>query len=314
MVSMKIISRKSLVLLIVLLSCHFSFGQLSGARGGVHTRYGLGTPQTNQTNSGLDIDQAQGFITVEGSAEMRIDATRIRIVLAVTSEEETSVACSEKIKAIIESLRNDWSALGIESNDIDEDFISILPVYKWKVEGKVATEYKTGHRMQTNLHIAVANEAKALEVLNAAYQNGITDIIGFDYWSEEIEVMKAKSLAKAISNARTKAHVLLSIFDEKPKVINITEDTKTIYPSNLYESFQNTYNSSANRPSWRDVTFIHAFRPKNTYYKGFQADVDTSQNQLAMSRQISIVSTVQVYYQSPAAELIKSKQKEQNVN
>jgi hypothetical protein len=46
-------------------------------------------------------------------------------------------------------------------------------------------------------------------------------------------------------------------------------------------------------------------RPRNTYYRGLYMDGDIQASQLAMEPEISVVSTVRLYYESPAAARAK---------
>ena len=289
--------------------CCFAFSplcsaQFAGSRGGV-----TGASQLNRFPV-LDEDVAGKFITVAGKAEHRLEPTQIRIVLAVTSEDNTSQGCLKKTREPIGQIRKSCREIGIGDADINEDFIAILPRYEWKIEERdkqnVGVESLAGYRMQTNLHLAVSDEEQAMKVLEKAFQAGVTDIIAFDYWSEAIEEGKAIARRNAMKAATEKAEVLLSVFGaDRPEIVNIQENTGTYFPSSLYESFENTYTSTARPPNRRDVPFLSAYRPKNTYYRGLEADSDTGTAELPMKRQISIVSTVRIYYRSPFSDLKK---------
>jgi uncharacterized protein YggE len=282
--------------------------QFAGSRGGV-TENSL--PERLPV---LAEDVAGKFIAIEGKAEHRLEPTEIRIVLAVTSEDATSQGCLEKTREPIAQIRKSCRELGIDETAINEDFIAILPRYEWEFQDRekqaVGVELLAGYRMQTNLHLAVPNEDVAMKVLEKAFQAGVTDIIGFDYWSDAIEEGKATARLNAIKAAKEKSEQLLSLFGaEKPEIINVQENTVTHFPSSLYESFENTYSPSVRPPNRRDVPLISAYRPKNTYYRGLNTDPDTGSVELPMKRQISLVSTVRIYYRSPFADL-KKKPKE----
>ena len=287
--------------------------QFAGARGGVSHSSSRGA--AGDDFAPLDLHAVKGYITVEGKAELRVKPTQIRIVLAVISEDATSMGCSELVKKTVSELKKSWDAIGIKKSNMNEDFIAILPRYEWQIENRngksVGVEKKVGYRMQSNMHVSVPDESKALEVLEKAYQAGVTDIIAFDYWSKEIDEWKIKARKKAIETAKEKSTTLLALFDEKPKIINIQEKTKTYFPKMMYESFQNTYDSATYRPTRRDMPFIGAHRPKNTYYRGLDIDSDVRADDFAMKREISVVSTVRIYYRSPAAtDEIKAKKTE----
>lgn len=92
--------------------------------------------------------------------------------------------------------------------------------------------------------------------------------------------------------------------DQKPLIINIQEMTKTHYPESMYVSFQNDYGEQySSYATWRDTPMIRTFRPKNTYYRGLYPDGDIQASELPMRSEISVVSTVRLYFESPAAKL-----------
>jgi hypothetical protein len=156
--------------------------------------------------------------------------------------------------------------------------------------------------MQVNLHVSVANDESASAALNAAFEQGVTDIIGFDYFNPELDLAKAEARQRAIEAAKAKADVILAVFPSKPPVINVQEETVVRRPESLYGSFANAVEGEIQN-GWRDhnLPTFHAPRPKNTYYKGYQSSGDVSGSALPMKMEISVVSSVRIYYESPAA-------------
>ena len=280
--------------------------QLSGSRGAV----GAGSDQTHESSglAQLDPEVAQGYITIEGQAELRVKPTEIRVVLAVTAEGKTPSECTRKVTETIKSLTAAWMEAGIAQESIVEDFIAVLPRYEFDIEKirdqDVAVEKKAGYLMQTNLHLAVKNDVKAMEAINLAFEKDVADIIAFDYWSKELDEMKIKARAEAVKAAQAKSVTLLgALFEQQPPLINLQESTRTFYPESLYESFTNS-NDAAYETSWsrRDIPVVRTFRPKNTYYRGLYPDGDVQSKELPMQSEISIVSTVRLYFESPAAK------------
>jgi len=255
----------------------------------------------------LDREIAEGFIAIDGRAEIRVRPTEIRVVLALTSEGETAQECQQMIEATIERLRAAWTNLAIAPEDIVEDFIAVLPLYQWDLEKRgdveVGVEKRVGFRMQTNIHLAVPNDAKAPAAFMAAFEEGVTDIIAFDYGNQELDDIKIEAREQAVEAARSKSDVLLgALFDDRPPVINVQEQTTIRYPESLYHSFENSLDEDVT-PSWRrDIPFIRAYRPQNTYYRGLRSDGDVQAHGLPMHPEISVVSTVRLYFESPAAK------------
>jgi len=181
--------------------------QLSGSRGAV----GGGSDQTHESSglAPLDPEVAQGYITIEGQAELRVKPTEIRVVLAVTAEGKTPSECKRKVSDTIKSLTAAWMEAGIAQESIVEDFIAVLPRYEFDIE-------------------------------------------------------------------------------------KIRDQDESFTNSNDAE-----YETSYSR---RDIPVVRTFRPKNTYYRGLYPDGDVQSKELPMQSEISIVSTVRLYFESPAAK------------
>ena len=288
----------TLVLLTVL--SPVATGQMAGSRGGVEREVAdvTGLPT-------LDPKVAEGYITIEGRAEVRVRPTDVRIVLAVTSEAETAQKCQQAIDAAIDRLKGAWSKMGIGPERVVVDFIAVLPRYEWTLEKRgnadAEVEKKVGYRMQTNVHLAAKGEAEARSALGRALEQGVTDVIAFDYWSKDLDDVKVKVRKQALAAARGKADMLLGeLFADRPPVINVQEHTAVRYPESLYHSFVNVASEEAVGYR-RDVARIKAHRPRNTYYRGLYSDGDLQPRELAMSPEISVISTVRLYFKSPAA-------------
>ncbi len=253
----------------------------------------------------LDHRAVENFITIEGKVERRLDPTALRIVLALLVEEPTAAECQAKAGEQEAEVLRAFQALGIAGDAIAVDFISILPVYRWEVETRegrsVAVERPAGFRMQSNLHVEVASEDQAREVLAAAFQLGVSDIIAFDYWSEAIDRTRKKARKEALREAKEKAELLLAaMFDEPPRPLNVHESTRVVYPRSMYGSFENAYAEAIRVPYSSDrIPTIQAVRPKNTYYQGLLDDADVREGGLPLRAQISVVSTVRLYYATP---------------
>jgi len=197
---------------------------------------------------------------------------------------------------------------GIEDDQVVVDFIAVVPQYQWEIqkqaEQEVGVETKAGYRMQINVHLAVETEAAAQQAIRRAMQLGLTDVIAVDYWSEEIAKARVQARKLALAAAKEKSELLLSaLFDQPPRPINIQERTEAHFPASLYESFTASHEQTVNYSGRRDIPMISAHRARNTYYRGMTIDADVHANHLPMKPEISVVSTVRLYYDSPADEI-----------
>ncbi|TVS20111.1 MAG: SIMPL domain-containing protein [Planctomycetaceae bacterium] len=197
----------------------------------------------------LPPDIVQGYIAIDGRAVVRVRATEIRVVLAVTGEGPTAQECQKVVDLTIARLKATWAKIGIAPEKI------------------------------------------------------VVDFIAFDYWSRDLDEVKVAVRAQALQAAKSKADVLLgTIFEHRPPAINLQEQTVVHYPHSLYHSFSNAYEESVAPSFRRDIPFIRLPRPRNTYYRGLVGDSDVQPRELPMSPEISVVSTVRLYFQSPAAK------------
>ena len=294
-----------LVLGLLVLGNAPAWAQHGGSRAGVDQ--GRIALQLNTLPSNV----AQSYIAIDGQAEIRVPPTEVRMVLAVTAEGETAKVCRSEVGQRIQQLKTAWQEAGVDKDRIVVDFIAILPRYEWVVEKRgavdVGIEKKAGYRMQTNVHVALPNDGQVDKALDLAFEHGVTDIIAFDYWSKDLDAAKARAREAALAEAVSKSNTLLTLFPEKrPPVINLQEDTRVIFPDSLYQSFANVVQDTVATMARRDISFIRAHRPQNTYYRGLQSGADKQPVDLAMRPEISVVSTVRIYYESPGVKNLKT--------
>lgn len=289
----------TLVLASALLTTSVSgLAQSSGSQGGVPLPHPAAV-------AGPDRETLERFITVEGRAELRVVPDRLRVVLAVTSEGESPKACRTTNAEQLGALAKALEGAGVDQKSITTDFIAMLPTYSWRVEDmagqRVAVEKPTGYRLQENVHVATADESSAQKVIDLAFGVGISSVIAVDHWSSALDDARQQALDHALAAARRKAEVLLSVFESKPRPVNVSESTEIVRPEAMYVSFENAYEGTMTQPWSRDLPVVSAFRPKNTFLRGFVGDVDLQSGAVPMEPYIAVVSTVRIHYRTPDA-------------
>lgn len=287
-----------LPILALLLPLGTASAQMVGARADPESTEVATTPT-------LDHEAIENYITIEGKVEERLEPTALRIVLALLVEQPTASDCEAECRRREEEFLKALVDLKISRDAIVVDFISVLPVYQWEAGTRgsesVVIEERSGFRMQSNVHVQVADEKQARTVLKTAFQLGISDVIAFDYWNKDVDRHKKTAREKALKAAREKAELLLgSFFQDTPRPINVHESTRVVYPRSLYASFENTYEQEFMNPFRRsNLPHLRLAKPKNTYYRGLLEDTDVQAEGLPLRPQISVVSTVRLYYATP---------------
>ena len=291
----------------IFLSPTSSFGQGGGLNAGAgagaaYNAYQLqpGIPQQHARANHSDL------VAVTGTVNVSVKPESLRLVFAVTSEANTSQECSESNQARVTKIRDGLTTIGIDPKNVVEDFIAIVPRYTWelkKLEKKdYAQEIQDGFRMQSNLHILCKDESQAMATIDVAFKAGVTEIISFDYWHSQLDQFKKEALKKSLSEAKSKAEILLSVFDEMPKVLNVDHSIKVTLPVSLYDTISTSRgDDQVLIPySWNNLIKVKAHRPLATFYAGSKAYSDSSPAYPPMSPEISVLSTVTLTYDSPA--------------
>lgn len=250
------------------------------------------------------------MISVDGTADIRVEPEEIRVVLAITAEGETVQECQEEIAQRVENVVEAWQELKIAEENIVEDFINVLPRYEWGIverDGqKFRIQKREGYRMQTNLHVAVKTEKEAMAAIKRAFEQGVTDIVTFDYWSSQVDDARNKAREAALEAAKEKAKTLHTVFNEPPKVINVQEATEVFPPHSLYRTYENVLEEEVRHDNqWSSIPTIKAYRPKMTFFHGLQSNSDRRPAGAPMRAEIAVVSTVRIYYQSPSDKEVK---------
>ena len=293
--------------------------QMSGVRGGVGHGQQFHAQQPASYPAGSTLDESVfEYLKVDAEVELRIKPDQIRIVLGIAESAKTSAECEAKVFQKISELKVSFGKLNIPETDVVDDFIAILPRYRYDLETregqKVAVEKLDDFSIQSNVHIKVATEAEATEVIRAAFKLGVTDLIAVDYWNKDIDEAKKRAFEQAVADAKAKAKFLLGeTFGELPQPINVKDSTRVIMPDKLYESFENSYDREFAQSYSRNqkIPVIKSFKPKNTYYKGHSGDADRRPKGIAMGPEIYVVSWVRFYYATPVAKeyrMLKAKE------
>lgn len=243
------------------------------------------------------------FVVVEAVAQVRVAPTQLRLVFAVSATGETTSAASVAGSKVVAATSARLQAAGVAASDIDIDFIAAVPVYAWGLEqqegSKVLAERRRGTRVQNNLHVVVPDEARAREVIEAAANGEGVDLLAVDYWSEDLERRQAEALEKAMQRVQSKAKTMLAVFAEPPRPINVWEQTKVLFPQQLYQNLPRAEDSGAGSFWSRDIPQLQASRPLQVYYRGLFGDLDVRESRMPGAREIEIVSTVRIYYEAP---------------
>ncbi|MEZ5940011.1 MAG: SIMPL domain-containing protein [Planctomycetaceae bacterium] len=242
---------------------------------------------------------AQEVITISGTAEIRVVPDQIRIILAVISEAGSATESSRVAAAKVAILSQQWSAHKVKKENIVDEFVSVQPHFESvvKIEDgrKLVEQNLAGYRTQYNLRALVDTKELAMKALDVAFQNDVTDVLTFDYWSSDLDNQLVLVRRQALAKANAKADLLFSVFKTRPPILNISEHSETYYPHQLQATNDVVRGNTV--PNQQPVELM---RPQVTFFDGLNSQADFRPKTPVMQPEITVVSTVQLYFQSPA--------------
>ena len=151
-----------------------------------------------------------GSISVTGEAEVRVVPDEVLITLGVeTSHRELTVAVRRNDQRTAEVIRM-ASANGIQSKDIQTDYISIEPSYE---DYYADPPIITGYVVRKSVVITLRDTSKFEKLLTALSEAGITNVHGVQFRTTELRKYRDQARALATKAALEKARDMAGVLD-----------------------------------------------------------------------------------------------------
>jgi uncharacterized protein YggE len=179
-------------------------GFLSAALAGALLWGNLGTPQPSAS--------APGSISVTGEAEVRVVPDEVLITLGVeTSHRELSVAVRRNDQRVAEVIRI-AAAHGIQSRDIQTDYISIEPSYD---DYYADPPIISGYVVRKSIVLTLKDTSRFEGLLTAVSEAGITNVHGVQFRTTQLRKYRDQARALATQAALEKARDMAGVLDLK---------------------------------------------------------------------------------------------------
>ena len=159
-------------------------------------------------------------ISVSGQAEVRVTPSTVNVIFGVeTLDKVIATAKSEndrRVQAVVQSIRS----LGVETKDIQTDYIHVEPRYDNLTTATVLRHYT----VRKSIAVTLRDVARFEQVLSGALQNGATHVLGVQFLTSELRRHRDEARAQAIRAAREKAIALAGELNARVgKVLTIQE-------------------------------------------------------------------------------------------
>lgn len=282
------------------------------------TNYNNSLP-TNSSDAGAPVAtiMSNEFVDIDASVLFNTKPDHLVAIFNVVQAGETA---AEVNKIANERISGFWSKLqemGVKQEHFFVDMVSLIPVYEVEVEKKLFSknynEVPKGFELQKNLHISFNDERKLNEILTAAAQFEIYDIVRVDYIVNDSK--------KIYAQMQDEAHLIIAGKLEKYKKlgINVSASNRTVaenstiyYPTDRYKAYQAFSSTSLEvKKAQGNPKIQQARKPVSYYYnKVSEATFDAVVNPHVIEPVVQYAYTLKVRYFIERTNLMPVKEKE----
>ncbi len=172
-------------------------------------------------------------ITVSGTGETQISADTAIVSLGVNARDKDVLAAQQKANAIIASIREAMTSLGIPEDCVNTDYMNIYAIYDYQDDQEEVMAYNAG----STLAIKVTSMDAVGEVIDSAFAAGANTLNGISFSASDTDAAKAESLKKAVADAKAKAEILAEASGLKINRIDLITEGGTFSYDNTVSNF-----------------------------------------------------------------------------
>lgn len=172
-------------------------------------------------------------ITVSGTGETQISADTAIVSLGVNARDKDVLAAQQKANAIIASIREAMTSLGIPEDCVNTDYMNIYAIYDYQDDQEEVMAYNAG----STLAIKVTSMDAVGEVIDSAFAAGANTLNGISFSASDTDAAKAESLKKAVADAKAKAEILAEASGLKINRIDLITEGGTFSYDNTVSHF-----------------------------------------------------------------------------
>ena len=176
---------------------------------------------------------AETKITVSGTGETQISADTAIVSLGVNARDKDVLAAQQKANAIIASIREAMTSLGIPEDCVNTDYMNIYAIYDYQDDQEEVTAYNAG----STLAIKVTSMDAVGEVIDSAFAAGANTLNGISFSASDTDAARAESLKKAVADAKAKAEILAEASGLKINRIDLITEGGTFSYDNTVSNF-----------------------------------------------------------------------------
>jgi len=236
---------------------------------------------------------------IPASVAINVIADQYVVTFSTVEQADDVWNCNAKIDKRINAFKSELNKMGINETDVFVDMTTQNKIYDYKVDSNYAEQYIKGFELQKNIIIRFAPVSKLDEIVIAASNHEIYDLVKVDYIVSDLQAVYAKlfeAATKVIDQKKTlytgATHTTLS-----PSSSIYGEKMYSFYPGQLYKSYKayessDVYGSSLNNYVIKDLRKSTTFYYDAINYSGFDNVINPAVTEPA----VEFALTLQMQY------------------
>jgi uncharacterized protein YggE len=174
---------------------------------------------------------------------MNVRADSYTAIFHLTQVGETAADADKFINERIDGLKAALKGLGVASEDIETDIISLVPIFEYELEKKIFSkkynEVPKGFELKKNIHVRYTKSTMLDKIVTAAAQHEIYDLVKVDYFIKNMEAVYDQMRAAAMLNHKKKVEQQKQLGIDLTETHRVASDASTVtFPLECYDVYQ----------------------------------------------------------------------------
>jgi uncharacterized protein YggE len=232
---------------------------------------------------------------IEANVLLNLKADAYRAVFALAQEGPTLADANEKMSKQASAFTAALKALGVKPSDIYVDFVSQNRIYDFDVQETVAREKSAGFEVKKNVVVRYHDAALLDQLLVAAAQSSIFDLVRVDYLVTDMAAARARLLEEASKVIKNKEAAYQRLLDVKIRRTWVSQEKYNAnFPSDMYKSY--TAFESGNLENY-NLRVVRNRKTSTFYYSPLDpADFDAVLNPAGLEPLVHLTLDLKVRY------------------
>lgn len=194
--------------------------------------------QTEQVVSDYQNSRVTTYQFIDVKVLTSVETREYVAVFGLAQQADTVQAANKKLEEQVEAFRRNLSPLGVRPEDTYLDFITQNRVYDYVVKGGTAREKVSGFQIKQNLLVRYKDAALLDQMVPAAAQAGVFDLIKVDYVTGDLKAVRSQMAAEAQKALKLKEEDFARLGIKLSPVSVAAENFDSFQPFEAYNSYK----------------------------------------------------------------------------